>query len=488
MTSLYYNAVIATRLLSLVALFIIIFLQGCSSKDIQETMLSAAADSGTPANKRLLPSLDKEETPKVKKTARISPDQKDAPICNTPLPTAAISTKGIIKTPKRNSYLSWDEYFLAIAILSSKRSKDPQSPSGACIVDDQNRVVGVGYNGFPRGCPDDVFPWKSSSETTDLHSKNPYLCHAITNAICNKCSDEVTGCRLYVMAFPCSDCAKVIIQSRITEVVILQKSGKEETDSPVQDRSTLEEQASRILLDMAGVKVRYFKPSMDSITLNFVSKMAPSTADTVELSAAASCSSCSGKSCCEDPSKKIARDLLLNEAKYDASKVEDNGKRKDSISWQDYFMAMAFLTAERSKDPNTQVGACIVDSEKRIIGLGYNGFPRGCSDDQLPWARGNANELFNKYLFVCHAEVNAILNKGSANVKGASIYVALFPCENCAKMIIQSGIREVVYMSDCYHETDGARASRILLQSAGVKLRHYVPRMQKMILNFEDKA
>ena len=146
-------------------------------------------------------------------------------------------------------------------------------------------------------------------------------------------------------------------------------------------------------------------------------------------------------------------------------------------------MAMAFLTAQRSKDPNTQVGACIVDEENRIVGLGYNGFPSGCSDDQLPWARSNSNGLHNKYLYVCHAEVNAILNKGSANVKGATIYVALFPCQNCAKMIIQAGIREVVFMSDTYHDTPACRASRIMFQCAGVKLRQYTPTMPRLVLD-----
>lgn len=149
-------------------------------------------------------------------------------------------------------------------------------------------------------------------------------------------------------------------------------------------------------------------------------------------------------------------------------------------------MAMAFLTAQRSKDPNTQVGACIVDEENRIVGLGYNGFPSGCSDDLLPWARSNSNDLHNKYLYVCHAEVNAILNKGSANVRGATIYVALFPCQNCAKMIIQAGIREVVFMSDAYHDTPGCRASRIMFRCAGVKLRQYIPTMQNLVLNLEQ--
>lgn len=147
---------------------------------------------------------------------------------------------------------------------------------------------------------------------------------------------------------------------------------------------------------------------------------------------------------------------------------------------------MAFLTAQRSKDPNTQVGACIVDPDKRIVGLGYNGFPRGCSDNELPWAKVNDNPLHNKYLYVCHAEVNAILNKGSANVKGSTIYVALFPCQNCAKMIIQAGIKEVVYSSDKNHDSDGCRASRIMLQLAGVKLRRYVPPIESIVLNFTE--
>ncbi|CAJ1947487.1 unnamed protein product [Cylindrotheca closterium] len=379
-----------------------------------------------------------------------------------------------VKTSKRQSYLSWDEYFLSIALLSSKRSKDPDSPSGACIVDKYNRVVAVGYNGFPKGCSDTIFPWQTGKSKTDLHSKEPYVCNSITNAICNKCSDDVAGCRLYVMSFPGSDDAKVIIQSRIKEVVILQTRETLDFESP-----SCDEQASRILLDMANVRVRYYKPSIPSITLNFLAESSSNLID--KPSQEPSHNDLLAISTSQKESR--ASQLLLEEAKYDVSNIPDNGRRKDYISWQDYFMAMAFLTAERSKDPNTQVGACIVDSEKRIIGLGYNGFPQGCSDLQLPWARGNKNPLDNKYLYVCHAEVNAIMNKGSANVKGSTIFVALFPCENCAKMIIQSGIKEVVYMSDCYHDTDGARASRIMFQCANVTLRQYVPTMQELILD-----
>ena len=162
--------------------------------------------------------------------------------------------------------------------------------------------------------------------------------------------------------------------------------------------------------------------------------------------------------------------LMLREASFDPFKSKVK-KRTDYLSWDDYFMAVAFLSAQRSKDPNTQVGACIVDTNKCIIGVGYNGFPRGCSDDHLPWNRLAECELHKKYPYVVHAEVNAILNKCSANVRNATIYVALFPCNECAKVIIQSGIREVVYLNDHYHDTDACRASRIMFKMAGVKLR-----------------
>jgi len=149
-------------------------------------------------------------------------------------------------------------------------------------------------------------------------------------------------------------------------------------------------------------------------------------------------------------------------------------------------MAMAFLTAQRSKDPNTQVGACIVDANKRIVGLGYNGFPAGCSDDDLPWARKADSDLHKKYLYVVHAEVNAILNKGSADVKNSTLYVALFPCNECAKVIIQAGIREVVYMSDHYHDSESCRASRILFQMSGVKLRKHIPKISLICIQLNN--
>lgn len=164
-------------------------------------------------------------------------------------------------------------------------------------------------------------------------------------------------------------------------------------------------------------------------------------------------------------------------------------KRQDYINWDEYFMGVALLAAQRSKDPNTQVGACIVSGENScygsnvIISTGYNGFPIGCSDDEYPWEReGSSNET--KYPFVVHAELNAILNAHGKSLLGTKIYVALFPCNECAKAIIQAGIKEVIYLSDKYHDSDGSKASRRMLTSAGVKLTRFVPSTEKIVLNF----
>lgn len=159
-------------------------------------------------------------------------------------------------------------------------------------------------------------------------------------------------------------------------------------------------------------------------------------------------------------------------------------KRENYIEWDEYFMGVALLSAMRSKDPNTQVGACIVNPEKRIIGVGYNGFPIGCSDDEYPWAR-EGEFLETKYPFVCHAELNAILNS-TKSLKGCTIYVALFPCHECSKAIIQSGIKELVYLSDKYSGTESNIASKKMLDSAGVKYRKLVSKHKKLELSFID--
>ena len=156
-------------------------------------------------------------------------------------------------------------------------------------------------------------------------------------------------------------------------------------------------------------------------------------------------------------------------------------KRSDYISWDEYFMGIALLAAKRSKDPSTQVGACIVDKANVILATGYNGFPKGCSDDEFPWDREGE---ITKYPYVVHAELNAILNAQGKDLRGSRIYVALFPCNECAKAIIQSGISEVVYLSDKYADTPGVKASKLMLSTAGVKLTGFDPETESIEVNF----
>lgn len=158
-------------------------------------------------------------------------------------------------------------------------------------------------------------------------------------------------------------------------------------------------------------------------------------------------------------------------------------KRADYISWDEYFMGIAILSAKRSKDPNTQVGACIVNGNNRIMSVGYNGFPTGCNDDAFPWER-TGDELETKYPYVCHAELNAILNNRGANLENCRLYVTLFPCNECAKAIIQSGIKEVIYISDKYAVSKATIASKKMFDAAGVVLTCLRSECDDIILSF----
>jgi dCMP deaminase len=161
-------------------------------------------------------------------------------------------------------------------------------------------------------------------------------------------------------------------------------------------------------------------------------------------------------------------------------------KRQDYISWDEYFMGVALLSAKRSKDPSTQVGACIVNEKNKIVGAGYNGLPIGCDDDDFPWEK-NGDFLQTKYPYICHAELNAILNNIGMDLKGCKIYTALFPCNECSKAIIQSGIAEVIYLSDKYEGNDIFKASKFMLDKAGIKYRKVVAKTGSITLSFLEK-
>ncbi len=153
----------------------------------------------------------------------------------------------------------------------------------------------------------------------------------------------------------------------------------------------------------------------------------------------------------------------------------------ETISWDEYFMGIALLSAKRSKDPSTQVGACIVDEDNKVVSIGYNGMPRKVDESQLTWNKGEG--LDSKYLYVCHAEFNAILNtRNGSSLKGCTVYVTLFPCNECAKAIIQVGVKKVIYLSDKYKDSTETQASKKLLTLAGVEFEHYKGRYSEILL------
>lgn len=155
-------------------------------------------------------------------------------------------------------------------------------------------------------------------------------------------------------------------------------------------------------------------------------------------------------------------------------------KRNGYITWDEYFMGVAKLSAMRSKDPSTQVGACIVSKDNKILSMGYNGFPKGCSDDEFPWGKGHDDQYDDKYFYVTHSELNAILNYRGGSLEGSKLYVTLFPCNECAKAIIQAGISTIIYESDKYADTSSTRASKRMLNSAGVRYYQYNPTGRKI--------
>lgn len=162
-------------------------------------------------------------------------------------------------------------------------------------------------------------------------------------------------------------------------------------------------------------------------------------------------------------------------------------KRDGYIEWEEYFMATALLAEQRSKDPHTQVGACLINEDKRIVGVGYNGFPLRCSDDDFPWSKGESpNELDSKHMYVVHAEVNAIIGKPTSETRGCTIYVTEFPCNNCAKVIIQSHIKNVIYLRNKKDGTKEDFASKKMLDTAGIEYTKFNTKREKIEINFQQ--
>ncbi|XP_039489575.1 probable deoxycytidylate deaminase [Drosophila santomea] len=181
---------------------------------------------------------------------------------------------------------------------------------------------------------------------------------------------------------------------------------------------------------------------------------------------------------------------MAQDLKSQLTESPENHKRKDYLHWDDYFMATSLLSAKRSKDPVTQVGACIVDSQNRIVAIGYNGFPRNCSDDVFPWSKAKKgaqdfDPLEDKKMYVVHAEANAILNTNGMSLTGTRLYTTLFPCNECAKLIIQVGISQVLYLSDKYADKPTYRASKRMLDAVGVGYKRHMPQEKSIIIDFD---
>ncbi|KAK3929990.1 Deoxycytidylate deaminase [Frankliniella fusca] len=345
------------------------------------------------------------------------------------------------RTKKREDYILWDDYFMSIAFLVSNRSKDPSTQVGACIVNKQNRIVGQGYNGMPRRCRDHEFPWDKTS-SNPLETKYFYVCHAEMNAIFNKNCADISNCKIYTVLFPCNQCAKTIIQSGITEVVYMCDK----------NRNKPEAIASLKMLKAAGVICRKLERKVVGYKIDFNQCV-----------------------CVECPENKIVRAPRFG----DASRAREN-----CLPWKDYFLALSILVAKRSKCPDLQLGACIVNEDNCIVGQGYNGMPMGCSDDAFPWGTESPNPLENKYLYECHAELNAILNAG-LKLKGCVMYTMVFPCNECAKAIIQSGIKKVVYLQ-LPKDDPQIKAAKKMFHAAKVKYRQHKPKQEVVFLDFKS--
>ncbi|GFR21616.1 deoxycytidylate deaminase [Trichonephila clavata] len=192
----------------------------------------------------------------------------------------------------------------------------------------------------------------------------------------------------------------------------------------------------------------------------------------------------------EDISNKLldegVREKSVLEPSLDISLQYAKSSNNPYLPWHDYFMSLCYLTAARSKDPNTKVGACIVDKDNRVVSMGYNGMPRGINDNDLPWSKTGANSYDTKYPYVCHAEMNAILNERHTTLDDCSLYVSKFPCCECAKLIIQSGIKRVVFSELKPDPWEEQVPTRKMFSLTGVSCRKFIPTIHQLSLNVTD--
>uniref|UniRef100_A0A183BHG6 Probable deoxycytidylate deaminase n=1 Tax=Globodera pallida TaxID=36090 RepID=A0A183BHG6_GLOPA len=428
---------------------------------------------------------------------------KKPPSENAVVSSGGEPTMALTNSPKkmRTDYLSWDEFFMGVALMAAQRSKDPVTQVGACIVM-ENMVVGVGYNGMPIGCLDDEMPW-GKEDADPLNNKYLYVCHKRLASQISRIDDGMTTppAFLNVMSDEGSKNGGTKRKNKFVELPPTPPPSQLSNFVPNPNSLTAHSSAST---SSASLLNNYFSGILQfahsplnlasiASSLN-ASPTPPSFASPVPQTSSASQILLANIQCADQQQQ---HGLLMTLAKKPPSEnavVSSGGEptmaltnspkkmRTDYLSWDEFFMGVALMAAQRSKDPVTQVGACIV-MENMVVGVGYNGMPIGCLDDEMPWGKEDADPLNNKYLYVCHAEMNAILNKNSASVNGSTLYTTLFPCAECAKMIIQSRISRVVYL----HDKKGVQmeASRRLFTVTGVQFSQYVPLRSEVILRFK---
>jgi dCMP deaminase len=335
--------------------------------------------------------------------------------------------------------INHEDYIMRLACLTAMRSPDPSTKVGACIINEDRRIVGLGFNDFPHRYINQNFneeydfkklEEKSKMGKSDkLFNKNSYLCHAAESAILNKNTKNLINCSMFTNVLPCNECFKLIVQSGIKKVFYLD----EKNDGDWREST----QGSKVMSLLCDVElIKYEKSNLTPI--EFISR---------------------GKALEFDQSNTSMLQLSCDKNKYYPDSMKDNllvsSDLTTVLSEKDYFMFAAQLTSMRSKDPKKQVGACIVDEKGKIISIGYNGFPNN-HKNIFPWDKPKNKTVNSKHMYVCHAELNAIVNKFDADINGCTLFQTLYPCINCARLIVQSGIKEIFY-----YEFDGDKKKNV---------------------------
>nr|XP_022325294.1 cytidine and dCMP deaminase domain-containing protein 1-like [Crassostrea virginica] len=379
----------------------------------------------------------------------------------------------------RTQYLKWEDYFMALTLLVERRCEDKcQTKAGASIFDETRKFVAIG-------------------NTSKIHHKvdiEDAECHAELNAVLNRNSADLKNSTMYVSYFPCNECAKYIIQSGIKSVVYYadkkektEATQKEENDKSPNGKTEANQKGendqckdSKYMLQEAEVNFKPFQTFLRQITIDFRGK------DPEDGTSSQKDHTLKKNEAPNEKTEATQKEENDPNLERDEAEVNFKGKEPQDGSQNDqspkenedeeFFMAMAFVASARSKDPRTQVGACIVNivnERNQVVGIGYNGMPLGFIDANTNWGKDDKDGLTNKDRIVCHAEMNAVLFGNVAEMQNSTLFVTLFPCEECAKVVIRAGIKKVVYYSDKKHAKN--TVSRDILKKAKVKTKQFTP-------------